>query len=633
MTPEQLSRDAVRVVDQVERRALRRIFALLDVIDADLRDLIAGLDLKDTTTRTRVFRELRARQAVAQSKAARDLLSMGRADGPIAVDFRAGIRESMQDGVASATRAAAATGVVSQAEAAAAVAFGARIDLPLLAALTETTITTLDRVSQDGVQRLTDEIARGAIRGDGPRATARRARAAVDLTRYEAERIVRTVFMRANNQARDDQFARLGVEYVQADATNDDRTCAYCAARHGMVYKRTRAPQFPIHPHCLVGDTHVLAEGVTGYSKRWYEGPVVTITTSAGDRLTVTPNHPILTPDGWVNAGALNVGGHVVAHRLGERVGTARLDDEHVEGPVEQVVDALGESPKMAARPVPVSAEHFHGDGLGSEVAVVGTDGELWDAHDAAVEQHRVQSLFIATVELPLSLLGLSGFQLAPQRDWATTNGLVRLSHSLRSLALVQRAPLLPFGIGLRPCGHPMTPEAFDDASVPGAEAIGDRLGAFPTFVPGRDGGHVERSGADAHPTFLEDGADVGLAADVVGGDLGGALTGEVAIDDVVSVQRSAFAGHVYNLQTRQGWYVADGIVTHNCRCVLLPWREDSEPANRGDAYYERTRADLATKLEAEGRTRTTATASAPFERMDGTPPPRPVWAPGRGFV
>lgn len=245
-----MSRDAVRVVDQVERRTLRRVFGLLDVIDADLRDLIRGLDLSDTTTRSRVFRELRARQAVAQSKAARDLLSMGRADGPIAVDFRAGIREAMQDGVQSATRAAAATGVVTSAEAAAAVAFGARIDLPLLAALTESTITTLDRVSADGVQRLTDEIARGAIRGDGPRATARRARAAVDLTRYEAERIVRTVFMRANNEARHDQFTRLGVDHLQWDATNDARTCQYCAARHGVVWKLTNAPRPPAHPHC-----------------------------------------------------------------------------------------------------------------------------------------------------------------------------------------------------------------------------------------------------------------------------------------------------------------------------------------------------------------------------------------------
>lgn len=317
MTPAQLARDAALVVDQLERRALARVFALLDQVLLDTRDVISTLELRDTT-RARVFRELRARQALAQSRAARDLLSLGRADGPIATDMRAGIREALEDGTRSAGQSAIATGVASADEVAAALAFGARVDLPLLAALTETTITTLDRVGRDGVDRLTEAIARGAVRGDGPRATARRAREAVDLTRYEAERIVRTVFMRANNEARDAGFERLGVEYLQADATNDSRTCAFCAARHGMVYRRKDAPRYPLHPHC---------------------------------------------------------------------------------------------------------------------------------------------------------------------------------------------------------------------------------------------------------------------------------------------------------------------------RCVLIPWRADSEPANRGDAYYERTRAGLADRLEADGRTRTTATAAAPFERMDGTPPPKPVWAPGRGFL
>jgi hypothetical protein len=26
------------------------------------------------------------------------------------------------------------------------------------------------------------------------------------------------------------------------------------------------------------------------------------------------------------------------------------------------------------------------------------------------------------------------------------------------------------------------------------------------------------------------------------------------------------FSGHVYNLETKDGWFVSDGIVTHNCR-------------------------------------------------------------------
>ena len=49
----------------------------------------------------------------------------------------------------------------------------------------------------------------------------------------------------------------------------------------------------------------------------------------------------------------------------------------------------------------------------------------------------------------------------------------------------------------------------------------------------------------------------------------------EILLDQVVSVERIAFVGHVYNLETLSGWYVAEGIVSHNCRCMLAPIAND----------------------------------------------------------
>ncbi len=45
--------------------------------------------------------------------------------------------------------------------------------------------------------------------------------------------------------------------------------------------------------------------------------------------------------------------------------------------------------------------------------------------------------------------------------------------------------------------------------------------------------------------------------------------SGPVAVDKVIAVNRRAFHGVVYNLQTEAGWYIANGIITHNCRCSL----------------------------------------------------------------
>jgi SPP1 gp7 family putative phage head morphogenesis protein len=249
MTPEELARDAMRVVDRVERTTTRALLEYLQLIERDVRGILRGLDLTDVT-RSRAFRELRARDALTQSRAARELLSMGSATGPLAERFREGITQAYEDGIRSARDAAISTGIVTAREASMALGMGARVDLEFLVALSRANLTNLDRVGRGGLDRIEDALVRGSVRGAGPRATARMVREAVDITRGEAERIVRTVFANANSEARMSTYREMRVQYVQWDATNDDRTCSYCEARHGIVWKRDQAPRPPAHPHC-----------------------------------------------------------------------------------------------------------------------------------------------------------------------------------------------------------------------------------------------------------------------------------------------------------------------------------------------------------------------------------------------
>jgi curved DNA-binding protein CbpA len=39
----------------------------------------------------------------------------------------------------------------------------------------------------------------------------------------------------------------------------------------------------------------------------------------------------------------------------------------------------------------------------------------------------------------------------------------------------------------------------------------------------------------------------------------------KVKFGQLINIKNVPFSGHVYNLSTEDGWYVADGIVTHNC--------------------------------------------------------------------
>ena len=247
MNPEVLARDAARLVDTLERRQLQRLNQLLAIVEEDAKSRLATLELGDRTARP--FAEQRIRQTLTQSEAARTLLNLNASD--LAAGMPADLRAAYEDGLRTARESiAAASGVPQSQLATAAQTFGARVDLPLIQAVTESTLTTLKSVGERGLQALEEELVRAAVRGAGPRAAAREVTRVVNVTRAEAERITRTVLMRTNNDARSQTFREAGVEYLRFDATNDTRTCEDCAARHGMVYKRTEAPSTPLHPNC-----------------------------------------------------------------------------------------------------------------------------------------------------------------------------------------------------------------------------------------------------------------------------------------------------------------------------------------------------------------------------------------------
>ncbi|KGI79395.1 hypothetical protein IL38_24180 [Actinopolyspora erythraea] len=63
---------------------------------------------------------------------------------------------------------------------------------------------------------------------------------------------------------------------------------------------------------CLTPENTVTAAGVTWIAHRDYDGPVVRLVTDGGTVLTLTPQHPVLTPDGWVPVAELAAGSRLV---------------------------------------------------------------------------------------------------------------------------------------------------------------------------------------------------------------------------------------------------------------------------------------------------------------------------------
>lgn len=285
----------------------------------------------------------------------------------------------------------------------------------------------------------------------------------------------------------------------------------------------------PVHPNCFPAGTIVSGPRAVGSVERWYEGEIVHIR-SRNHELTCTPNHPILTDQGWVPAGLLRDGDQLVCAALAESVpaietGVAGVaEEDQVPSTIEDVVRSLADSPGVATSSIPVSADDFHGDATEGDVAVVSSDRLLDHRVDAAFSQPvGNQDRGRGSVELA-RLSGESGSDKALLAARAASLGDMSVDRLTSSLLGSHHGP----------------------------------LGAL-SF----------RSSSEVDSGASEVASDsVSAAAELIA-QVREASSAPVLLDDVVAIDWKPFSGHVYNLETRMGWYMANGIVVHNCRCVV----------------------------------------------------------------
>ena len=94
---------------------------------------------------------------------------------------------------------------------------------------------TQSMILGEGIPQITDRINKG-----------------IDTARYNTERVARTETKRVTYCAHDDVYKDTGVEELRSRCANggDSRTCQYCRADNGKVFKRGEEPTLPRHPNC-----------------------------------------------------------------------------------------------------------------------------------------------------------------------------------------------------------------------------------------------------------------------------------------------------------------------------------------------------------------------------------------------
>ena len=274
---------------------------------------------------------------------------------------------------------------------------------------------------------------------------------------------------------------------------------------------------------CFGSDTRVAANDLIGAYRRWYVGSWVTVTLSSGGVLSGTPNHPVLTPQGWVALGKLVKGGDLINGSAGEGVSGCYPDVQHGPTKIGEVFNTL--SALWGSRRVICRDVDFHGDGFEAEVEIVGPNSLLGAMSEAPGGEHTVELVLEGTSHDTTGFKGYSpSFDRSPDpisRDGDTACSLMSCIKHGSFTGIVGSGPSSGHCQPSTSWGNTTCDDGLVQRTPTDTESSSKRFKTFPTVI---------------------------------------------GTDRIINVEFSRFSGHVYNLSTSSQQYTASGYVVHNCR-------------------------------------------------------------------
>lgn len=399
-------------------------------------------------------------------------------------------------------------------------------------------------------QHLQSALVQGILQGESIPKIAARFQRVAGMDERAAIRNARTGMTGAQNGGRLDAMERAkerGIDVKKAwMATLDNRTRDSHVELDGQEQEIddefTNGLMFPGDPegepaeiyNCFIPETNIGVDSkiIRSYKHR-YEGEIISIKSALGVNFSCTPNHPILTDRGWVAAKFLNEGDNlIVTSGVNNEVSRRNPNINHAFpciDTIHQLFDELGGKRTSDLR------VNFHGDIPTTEVEIITQKGFLWSDRYAGIRKC-VNKFLLKYTDTPL--MRKCSFVKHFGRILRTTFG--DISGVCKSFPFIRRCVSHSHIHGLR---------TIADSNVIFGK---NTLNNLPTNV-------------------------------VLPSEIKNRLASKVFLDNVVSVERSNFSGHVYNLQTDDNYYFVNSSITnnnenyngimaiaHNCRCRMI---------------------------------------------------------------
>ena len=335
--------------------------------------------------------------------------------------------------------------------------------------------------------------------------------------------------------------------------------------------------------NCHPGDSVIkVLDSCNKLYRSWYTGELITIVSGDDIILRATPNHPILTDRGWVAIKLINEGDKLInskKHRV-----------DVVEGEINDVETRLDELFSSAARYIGAKCTsvsgtglELHGDITDSYIDIVDMDGLLMDWIKTETAKDVIQLLLASSnvvVAHPCCFSAsssvyalINAVTAAPQSVISGLCTLAALIESGSSCADNIRLALIS-NINFAISEYPSNCASRDIEFLRHLELADSRDVSFNDFVFGK----IIQLARRAFPNNERDSIGAEMLGEIVRVDaknVSDSLKGSNPIEKGSSVIKKIsseyFSGHVYNLETGSNWYDCNGIISHNCRCYMIP--------------------------------------------------------------
>lgn len=357
-----------------------------------------------------------------------------------------------------------------------------------------------------------------------------------DITQARAELIARDQNNKATSAMNRARQAELGItEAVWLHSHGGKKPRKTHIANHGKRYSTAEGWYDPdpkvrkrIWPgeliNCFPGSTKIqFAHGVGKAYRRWYRGDLTEIIADANEALRATPNHPVLTPNGWRPIGSLHEGDYVV--KLREDCVETVMPEGYENDAKPMIIEIFDALAKAGSRGLEVSLrDQFHGDGLSNGyVDVVFAARALSFGRQLLSHESEKQIAFSESAQATFFSRLFQQF-------------LARGFHSATALIRSLGEPFTPYGtFALHADKGSGSTISYLTASRDYAR---DNHGPFHSMQTSQS--------QNTHSRFMPPTKFVRLT----------------------QINRSFFEGHIFNLQTESGCYAAESFIVHNCRCV-----------------------------------------------------------------